>query len=776
MVLLLAVPLLGIVAAATILTTITPTGSQRATGTLGAAELLVTPGADSPQEIRGALPAGTSVEPLIRVPVALPGREEPVELLGVDLRGLAAGMLEVTTGRSVASDDEVGLSAELAGQLGLTVGDTVEIAGSQRRVVGILRDPTDLTREVVATLPTAVGEVPAGWLVDPSGDAASDPQVAGDGIQELGQDPTTAALTEAGWQVATRTELARADPEQQLLVLTFGGFVLLVAGLVTTAAFAVVAIERRHDLGLLAAAGAEPRHLRRSVLAQAMVIGVAAIGLGLTGGLALAAVALPWLEDWSNVAVDGLTIPTGIVAIGVALSMTTALGAALLSARAAGRTPVAAALTARRPPRTSGRTLLIGGVATALLGLGLVVATALNAGEEALTALGLLLGSGMVVVGVGATTPWLVEISSRRLGGRLPLAGRIALRDTARHRSRTAPVVVAIGAGLGLGLAATTVFASTAAGLASNYRPLIGTNQLLINGPTPQAVVTELAKQLPVDSAAPIRTVALGGDAGVPPAVTVTDPSLVAALGVDDADVDDLATGAILVFVDDAASPPTDELIHQAESIDPDRVRTVEIPSLPRVFQPVVLTSETFRAVGLLELRVGEQWIITLDRTVTDADGLLTAQVATTLGHTVRRETGAPDVEIGMIGTIATAGSGVLALLVVTGGLALLAAETRPDELVLQQVGATPGTVPSIIAWRAWLLTTLGAVVAIPAGILPTWGLARSVDAAQLAVPPLILLALLVFLPLLAAGFAWASAHLRGRRPRDLAPPAIAHP
>ncbi len=87
------------------------------------------------------------------------------------------------------------------------------------------------------------------------------------------------------------------------------------------------------------------------------------------------------------------------------------------------------------PPRTSSIRLLLTGVVSTLVGLGVTVWTTAAAASEATTTLGILLSTGLVMVGLGATSPWLIERLSKLVGHWMPVGVRLALRDIARFRS-----------------------------------------------------------------------------------------------------------------------------------------------------------------------------------------------------------------------------------------------------------------------------------------------------------------------------------------------------
>jgi putative ABC transport system permease protein len=128
------------------------------------------------------------------------------------------------------------------------------------------------------------------------------------------------------------------------------------------------------------------------------------------------------------------------------LGLIAALVAALTPAWSAARMSVLMALSGRRPPASSPRRSL--GIGVVLIATG-IIATAIGAGLRIATTQGelnvwlLLAGAVLGTLGFGACSGWFLS----RLEGpaaRLPLASRIALRDTARARNRNGPIVTAL--------------------------------------------------------------------------------------------------------------------------------------------------------------------------------------------------------------------------------------------------------------------------------------------------------------------------------------------
>jgi FtsX-like permease family len=240
------------------------------------------------------------------------------------------------------------------------------------------------------------------------------------------------------------------------------------AALTAAAAIAVGACRQLRELGLLAAVGADRRHLGQVVLLQGAGLGLVGGLAGIPLGLAVTWAAFPVMRTWLNPVVDeqGADIVPRFSVIGrdirwvVAFTATVALLTSLRPAFAAARVPVAAALAGRRPSRAARPRLAVAGVAVALIGLVLqVLATYLQSRSVLLPVQVELLFLGTfqgipsplvwTLAGVAMLTPAVVALAGR-VAPRRPAALRLATRDAARHPGRSAPAVAAVAAGLGV--------------------------------------------------------------------------------------------------------------------------------------------------------------------------------------------------------------------------------------------------------------------------------------------------------------------------------------
>ena len=78
-----------------------------------------------------------------------------------------------------------------------------------------------------------------------------------------------------------------------------------------------------------------------------------------------------------------------------------------------------------------------------------------------------------------------------------------------------------------------------------------------------------------------------------------------------------------------------------------------------------------------------------------------------------------PGIDSSLVEALIAGGVLVVSLLIVAIGLSLMAAEGKEERDVLVSVGASPRTLASLAALRAWLLTTCAVLLALPVGLVP---------------------------------------------------------
>jgi len=204
-------------------------------------------------------------------------------------------------------------------------------------------------------------------------------------------------------------------------------------------AFAVGARRRRRQLALIAANGGTPAHIRRIVLGDGVVLGLAGAVAGIIVGVVAAFAARPYVETHlMHVRAGGYRVfPLALVAIGV-LAVAAGVLAALVPAFVTARQDVVAALAGRRGITRSRKRWLLLGLGMVATGTAVVMAATRWIDAETIL-IGLIVGE----LGIVLCTPSIVGLIARA-GRVLPLAPRIALRDAARNRAAAAPAIAAV--------------------------------------------------------------------------------------------------------------------------------------------------------------------------------------------------------------------------------------------------------------------------------------------------------------------------------------------
>ena len=238
------------------------------------------------------------------------------------------------------------------------------------------------------------------------------------------------------------------DSRSELLVLVVGLSslgLLLLSTLLAGPAFAVGASRQRRALALAASNGATRAQLRRTVLGQAVVLGVLSAVTGAGLGVALGVLGTVVLRETRPSSMFGpLEIPWPAVVLVAASAVASAVVAALVQARGLGRLDIVCVLRGQGvSPALRRRTPVVGAVLCAV-GVGAVMIASFRTGEYYFYVF--LGGSVLLVVGALLIVPLLLAVVAR--GGRmLPLPLRMAAREAGRQRGRAVPTVAAIMAG-----------------------------------------------------------------------------------------------------------------------------------------------------------------------------------------------------------------------------------------------------------------------------------------------------------------------------------------
>ncbi|WP_112241979.1 ABC transporter permease [Kribbella monticola] len=741
----------------------------------------------------------------------------------VDSTGdLSAGTYRLDRGRLPRATNEVALSPQLAKHLGLLTDGKLEPDaevstddGPTYRVVGIATTPG-------ATRSLSIWAPPGSPLSRVGADAelryvADLPD--GTDLQALQE-----KLLAYGVVVTPRAAIVHPGPSNvsysgggSAAVMLVVGFGVLEIVLLAGTAFAVSARRQTRTLGLVLAAGGTPADVRRIVLTQGVVIGLAGAG----GGIAVAVLAMvagkPLWELLFARLISDIQFPVGrLVMVGVIGAVAGVLAAVVPAHSAAKQSPMAAlagrfasagtGVRLRRPALF----LVAGGVAAVVIGTSWMAALYAQHQKEAAgdpnayqggitperpIAL-ILLGITCVIAGLVWVLPNLIARAAT-IGRALPLSGRLALRDAARHRHRTGPAAAAIMMSVAGTAAMAFALANSFAASAKDYVPTGRDGDAIIrfngdntgNGDTGTVIWTaalerNVADALPTKSisrlgpvspmgakperqgpqgqfvyteplvAFPVGLSDQAGDMVAAPLLAV-DPDFIASLGGNGAQVAaELRAGKIIVetpgFEGDHArlgtwsdKPSAKEKRIAVSTLTPSH-------QLAAFDRQALVGTETARTLGTINV---QQTHLALTRAPTKSE-LQTARNFLGSESALKIEKGyqsPADKALVILLSVAA----VVTLLGVAIAVSLSAAEGRADLATLAAVGAKPRQRRNLAAAQAWLIGQLGCLLGVFVGALYGYTARVAFGSPYFAIPWRELGGMVVLIPLCAGLLAW---------------------
>ncbi len=776
-------------------------------------------GADTPQrdpgsvDLEALLPAGSRLVPDAHSGRVLLDTGGRVEVRTLDLDDpISRGLGELLAGRAPQAPDEVAVPPVLADALGLLDGSgdlradatLTASAGTQLHVVGLADAPDLYSLPIVvppgSTLPGTAGdrwlvdlpELTPGQLLELRGDLAAH------GVSVLLRD---AVQHPEHWPELRDAPVEPADPMALVLGAVVVGLGAVEVVLLVGAALAVGARRQIRTLGLLASTGGSPRDVRRVFLARGLLVGGGGSLLATVLGLVGLRLALPLWDGahtgplhvldmvWAAMAKAGGDAPLYVldivwlhVAAIVVLGTLSGVLAAAYPAWVVGRMTAVDALAGRFP--TGHRPVTLPPVAAGLVAVGLVgvlgagfwtaaeYAPGPNGdpayGEPSVSTLPVAAGGLallMLLAGVVWSTPYLVQ-QAGALSGRLGLAGRLAVRDAARHRQRTAAAVVGLTvtvagsvlAGFGVDAAVATDTDGAAyqpPDTATIYAPLRGdrdaalarlrdTADLAIGA---DALIELRDATVLRDGRSRQLRLAGGGD------VHVVDEDFLDLAGVDGAARAAYRDGAALVPRPGAVR---DGAVELRAVQDRDVVFTEAVPAT------TVTTSWE-------DWHTGEVWISPRTAATLGADeGRSTllvhkpggfddddAETLEVLGINNEVSLQTSGYQVGLLTLVILGGGGLVTATAVGILVSLAAAEGRDDAATLSAVGAPPGRRRVMGAVHALFVGVIGAGLGLVVGSAAGASLLQAVGTPGVPVPWLTVAATVVAVPFLATVVGW---------------------
>jgi putative ABC transport system permease protein len=406
--------------------------------------------------------------------------------LSIDPKVQQFQYFDLVAGKFPRGGSEVAIDKATADSEGFKVGDTipVEINGPQQtfQIAGIVKygavDSIGSATIAVFDTPTAqelfhkLGQFDVIRVQSKSGVST---EKLLDEIKPI-LPPTAVARSPEAQVKEDQKDVAFVDILGYAL-LAFGGIALFVGAFVIANTLSITIAQRMREFATLRTIGATRRQVLRSVILEALIIGVLASIAGLFLGLALAkGLNGLFIAVGIDLPTAGTIFKTRTVVIALAVGIIVTLLASLRPALRATRVPPIAAVRegavlpksrlARFGPATS-LVVLVVGVAALIYGvLGSDIATGLRllmlGGGVLLMFLGVALNAPRIVPPLASLLGW----PGTKIGG---AAGSLARQNAIRNPSRTASTAAA----LMIGLALVTFVGIFGAGLRSSFESAV---------------------------------------------------------------------------------------------------------------------------------------------------------------------------------------------------------------------------------------------------------------------------------------------------------------
>ncbi len=678
-------------------------------------------------------------------------------------------------GRAATGPGEVMIDTNTAEETGHRVGDTITVLTPGPRIeaelVGTFRfgDEGGLAGATLTAFDTATAQE----LLTAPGQFTGIAVAAADGVDADELADRVAAAVGSDYEVRTATEQAdefAADFSEALqfinvFLLVFAGIALFVGTFIILNTFSMLVAQRTRELALLRALGASRAQVTRSVLAEALVMGVVGSVLGLAAGYGVAA-GLRALFGSFGLTLDGsLVLATDTVLWGFAIGVLVTLVAAYVPARRAARTPPVAAMRDDVVSEQRGlrRRTVVGTVLAVVGVLALVGGTLAEDGGTGASLVGL--GALALILGATALSPVLARPFLRSVGAVLPrlygTTGRLAQENAVRNPRRTAATASALMIGLALVSAFSVIGASTNksidALIAGSVRAEFVVSSA-VGAPFSPDVETQLADVDGVDAVMPMRwgQAQLDGETTF---LTAVDPAgldrsieLTFASG----SADDLGGGLV---VDEATAESRGWAVG-----DPVEVLTIDGRQLDLVVSGVFEANQVVGSTVVSLDTLTDTGAPALDRYlyVDLADGVAAADVRPALEDVLsaypvvdlKDRTEFQDEQKGQIDQLLLLINAMLVLSVVIAALgivntlAMSVIERTREVGLLRAVGLSRSQLRRMIRLEAVVISLYGAVLGIVLGTLFGVALSRSLadqGISELAVPaPRMLVFLLV--------------------------------
>ncbi|QIJ63152.1 FtsX-like permease family protein [Streptomyces sp. JB150] len=410
--------------------------------------------------------------------------------------GNDARTMEITSGAAPKSAGQVMVDADTADKHGLGLGDEIGVitaVGTHRAKISGIADFT-VTNPGAAMFYldlTTAQKI----LVGETGVYTNVNVTAANGVTDERLKRDVSAALDGGYKVQTAEEVADANREEvgdfmnvmKYAMLGFAGIAFLVGIFLIINTFSMLVAQRTREIGLMRAIGADRRQVNRSVLVEALLLGVVGSVLGVGAGVGLAIGLMELMGTMGmQLSTDDLTIAWTTPVLGLVLGVVVTVLAAYLPARRAGKVSPMAALRDIGTPadvKAGAVRAVIGLLLTGAGGAALYLAG--SAGKASDGSLWLGVGVVATLIGFVVVGPLLaggvVRVLSAVLLRAFGPVGRMAERNALRNPRRTGATGAALMIGLALVACLSVVGSSMVASATDQLDKTVGTDFIVQN-------------------------------------------------------------------------------------------------------------------------------------------------------------------------------------------------------------------------------------------------------------------------------------------------------
>ncbi|WP_327367866.1 ABC transporter permease [Streptomyces sp. NBC_01217] len=422
--------------------------------------------------------------------------------------------MEITSGHAPRGPTEVMVDADTADKHHLKIGDelrTIAATGDiNAKISGIATFKVTNPGAAIVYFDTAtaqtklLGRPDVFSLISVTADSGvTDAQLKRNVATALGDTSAYKLQTQKEAAAANKDSMGSFLDVMKYAMLGFAGIAFLVGIFLIVNTFSMLVAQRTREIGLMRAIGSSRRQVNRSVLIEALFLGILGSVLGVGAGVGLAVGLMKLMGAMGmDLSTKDLTVAWTTPVVGLALGIVVTVVAAYIPARRAGKiSPMAALRDAGTPAdgRAGRVRAAIGLVLTLGGGAALYTATRADKASEG----SLFLGAGVVLTLIGfivigpLLAGFVVRVLSAVLLRMFGPVGRLAERNALRNPRRTGATGAALMIGLALVACLSVVGSSMVASATEELDKSVGADFIVqATGGVPTLIVDQAVKSL----------------------------------------------------------------------------------------------------------------------------------------------------------------------------------------------------------------------------------------------------------------------------------------